>query len=208
MSSCCVKGLAYFYFSPTLTAVMEFLFQFSFVVKCKLWREIYMALSRQPTCTFWGGGSLLEVDIRIFGRCASHIFGSVLKTWVACLLWKFGIHIGWGCHSSDDHILKTVGSERTSTNLRFVSSRHSHTYQLYISWYSTRMWHDVHVFGGLKLAFCFSALWYILYLIFGPKGLNVQRERARAGIACHLCKPQFCIMSLHLIGKNSMNLPG
>jgi len=36
MSSCCVKGLAYFYFSPTLTAVMEFLFQFSFVVKCKL----------------------------------------------------------------------------------------------------------------------------------------------------------------------------
>jgi len=34
MSSWCVKGLAYFCISPTLTAMLEFLFQFSFVVKC------------------------------------------------------------------------------------------------------------------------------------------------------------------------------
>jgi len=40
-----------------------------------------MALSMQPTCTlFGGGGCILGVDIRIFGGCASHIFGSVLKT--------------------------------------------------------------------------------------------------------------------------------
>jgi len=45
--------------------------------------------------------------------------------------------------------LKTVGRERTSTNLPFVSSTHSHTYQLCISWESTRMWHDVHVFGDV-----------------------------------------------------------
>ena len=46
-----------------------------------------MALSMQPTCTFGGGGGgILGVDIRIFRRSASHTFGSVLKTWGACLL--------------------------------------------------------------------------------------------------------------------------
>ena len=95
---------------------------------------------------FLGGGAFFGADNRNFGGCASHIFGSVLKTWGEHVCIESGIHLG-GCHSSDDHILKTVGRECTSTIFPFVSSRHSHTYQLYIIWDPTRTWHDVHVFG-------------------------------------------------------------
>ena len=87
----------------------------------------------------------LEVDSRNLDVVLLSILGSALKTWGVWLLWRFGDRLGGGCHSSYDHILKTVGRGYTSTNLAFVWSRHSQMYQLRLQEYGI----DMHVFGDV-----------------------------------------------------------